>query len=397
MPLCFATGAPVNVSVTVFVEFIGDIDEINMVCLLCCYVEVSQSDFIPRCHEIYQHKSAQTIRYHISKVQNVLLVRVIYISTCKFFKTLEKCKLPGVGALLTNPLGHPLVFWQPLSQVLSPSVGTSKRESWERGWCFESDGVLVFKLTTHSERFFFSDRNIIKYKNEMSRFVFREAIELTGFFFIYLNRNLPQSCTFVSTGWTPVCNITIQGTPRDLPSILKCSNLSGFPTLTSLASRMVSNTISQILMRWSGYGQMDQCCTVWGEWGMDMSIYSPGGQVTGLSSGKYVPLASHNSYPIIGHSVAKYRHHPIHFWQNIVFTIQTKYLSVYASILLTRSSWNELTHWLNLMKSKSVFIFNSLPTSIFWYPNPGKCAFPWNCNPIHENATPSSGTSPLAC
>ena len=157
IPLCFATGAPVNVSVTVFVEFIGDIDEINMVCLLCCYVEVSQSDFIPRYHEIYQHKSAQTIRYHISKVQNVLLVqfRVIYISTCKFFKTLEKCKLPGVGALLTNPLGHPLVFWQPLSQVLSPSVGTSKRESWERGWCFESDGVLVFKLTIHSERFFF--------------------------------------------------------------------------------------------------------------------------------------------------------------------------------------------------------------------------------------------------
>ena len=30
-----------NVSVTVFVEFIGDIDEINMVCLLCYYVEDS--------------------------------------------------------------------------------------------------------------------------------------------------------------------------------------------------------------------------------------------------------------------------------------------------------------------------------------------------------------------
>ena len=230
----------------------------------------------------------------------------------------------------------------------------------------------------------------------MSRFVFREAIELTGFFFIYLNRNLPQSCTFVSTGWTPVCNITIQGTPRDLPSILKCSNLSGFPTLTSLASRMVSNTISQILMRWSGYGQMDQCCTVWGEWGMDMSIYSPGGQVTGLSSGKYVPLASHNSYPIIGHSVAKYRYHPIHFWQNIVFAIPTKYLSVYASILLTRSSWNELTHWLNLMKSKSVFIFNSLLTSIFWYAKSRKMCVPMKLQPHSRKCDPIQRHIPIS-
>ena len=118
---------------------------------------------------------------------------------------------------------------------------------------------------------------ISKNKNEISRFVSLEAIEQTGFFFIYLNRNLPQSCTFVSTGWTNVCNIAIQDTPRDLPSIHKCSNLSGYPTLTSLASRMVSNTISRTLMRWSDYGQMDQCCTVWGEWGLDMSIYSPGG------------------------------------------------------------------------------------------------------------------------
>ena len=39
--VCFAAGEPVNVSVSVFVEFIGDIDEINMVCLLCYYVEDS--------------------------------------------------------------------------------------------------------------------------------------------------------------------------------------------------------------------------------------------------------------------------------------------------------------------------------------------------------------------
>ena len=156
--------------------------------------------------------------------------------------------------------------------------------SW--GWCLTYQPRVVFwkwrryclfnpTITQHG---FSSDRNIMKNKNEISRFVSWEGIEQFGFFFIYLNRNLPQSCTFVSTGWTNVCNIAIQDTPRDLPSIHKCSNLSGYPTLTSLASRMVWNTISQILMRWSDYGQMDQCCTVWGEWGLNMSIYSPRGR-----------------------------------------------------------------------------------------------------------------------
>ena len=164
----------------------------------------------------------------------------------------------------------------------------------------------------------------MKNKNQISRFVSWEAIEQIGFFFIYLNRNLPQSCTFVSTGWTNVCNIAIQDTPRDLLSIHKCSNLSGYPTLTSLASRMVSNTISRILMKWSGYGQMDQCCTVWGEWGLDMSIYSPGGErLLGLIFAGYVSLASQNPYPIIFYSIAKYRPHLGHFWENVLFTIPT--------------------------------------------------------------------------
>lgn len=127
------------------------------------------------------------------------------------------------------------------------------------------------------------------------------------FFSICLNRNLPPSCTFVSIGWTDVCNITIQDTPRDLPSIRKCSNLSGYPTLTSLASRMVSNTISRILMRWSGYGQMDQCCTVWGEWGLrwvSEDLFPLGERLLGLIFAGYVPLASQNPYPIISYSVA---------------------------------------------------------------------------------------------
>ena len=113
----------------------------------------------------------------------------------------------------------------------------------------ERTASLLIQPNYSLRTLFFSDRNIIKNKNEISRFVSLEAIEQIGFFFIYLNRNLPQSCTFVSTGWTNVCNIAIQDTPRDLPSIHKCSNLSGYPTLTSLASRMVSNMISRILMK----------------------------------------------------------------------------------------------------------------------------------------------------
>ena len=197
-----------------------------------------------------------------------------HISTWQFFKTREKYKFPGADVSLTNPVS-----------------------------CFGKDGVIAYSTQLFTQDAFFSDWNIIKNKNEISIFVSLEAIEQIGFFFIYLNRNLPQSCTFVSTGWTNVCNIAIQDTPRDLPSIHKCSNLSGYPTLTSLASRMVSNTISRILMKWSGYGQMDQCCTVWGEWGLDMSIYSPGGErLLGLIFAGYVSLASQNPYPIIFYS-----------------------------------------------------------------------------------------------
>ena len=41
-----------------------------------------------------------------------------------------------------------------------------------------------------------------------------------------------------------------------------------------------------------------------------------------------------------------------HFWANVILAIPTYSLSVYASTLkslLTRSSWNKLTHFLNLM------------------------------------------------
>ena len=43
-----------------------------------------------------------------------------------------------------------------------------------------------------------------------------------------------------------------------------------------------------------------------------------GGGLLGLIFAGYVPLASQNPYPIIVYSVAKYRPHLIHFWENVV-------------------------------------------------------------------------------
>jgi len=55
-----------------------------------------------------------------------------------------------------------------------------------------------------------------------------------------------------------------------------------------------------------------------------MSIYSPWGErLLGLIFAGYVPLASQNPYRIIVYSVAKYRPHLSHFWENVIFTIPT--------------------------------------------------------------------------
>ena len=48
------------------------------------------------------------------------------------------------------------------------------------------------------------------------------------------------------------------------------------------------------------------------------------GSALGLIYDGYVPLASKNPYPIIVYSVAKYRPHLIHFWENVIFVIPTK-------------------------------------------------------------------------
>ena len=52
------------------------------------------------------------------------------------------------------------------------------------------------------------------------------------------------------------------------------------------------------------------------------SVQDPGG-LLGLIFAWYVPLASHNPYPVIVYFVAKYRPHPRHFWKNVIFAIPT--------------------------------------------------------------------------
>ena len=48
-------------------------------------------------------------------------------------------------------------------------------------------------------------------------------------------------------------------------------------------------------------------------------IYVP----PGLDFAGYVPQASQNPYPIIVYSLAKYRPHLSHFWENVIFAIPT--------------------------------------------------------------------------
>ena len=48
-----------------------------------------------------------------------------------------------------------------------------------------------------------------------------------------------------------------------------------------------------------------------------------GGRLLGLILAGYVPLGSQNPYPIIVYSVAKYRLHLSHFWENVIFRIPT--------------------------------------------------------------------------
>ena len=119
----------------------------------------------------------------------------------------------------------------------------------------------------------------------------------------------------------------------------------------------------------------------------------------GSSFAGYVPLAFQNPHPIIVYSVANYRPHLSHFWANvIVISLRTE---CNASRLLS-------------IKTTTGTIFFKLRIFLFSNPCLPELSFPRNPenvrphssnstkNAIHynqpscENATPSSGTSPVA-
>ena len=66
---------------------------------------------------------------------------------------------------------------------------------------------------------------------------------------------------------------------------------------------------------------------------MSCSVYEVGVGGGEEGGGGYVPLASQSPCPIIIYFVASYRPHLSHFWENVIFAIPTKSLSIYASTL----------------------------------------------------------------
>ena len=68
----------------------------------------------------------------------------------------------------------------------------------------------------------------------------------------------------------------------------------------------------------------------------------------GFSFAGYVPLASQSPCPIIVYFVASYRPHLSHFWENVIFAIPTKSLSIYASTSFWTGGFVLLCNWLIL-------------------------------------------------
>ena len=104
--------------------------------------------------------------------------------------------------------------------------------------------------------------------------------------------------------------------------------------------------------------------------GFFVCLSEPGGVLGSIFAG-YVPLSSQNPYPVIVYSVAIYRAHLSHFWPRIVLVLNPCLLE----FSYPRNPENVRSHSSNSTK---------------------------NVTPSHysqstcENATPSSGTSPVA-
>ena len=69
------------------------------------------------------------------------------------------------------------------------------------------------------------------------------------------------------------------------------------------------------------------------------------GEVLGFSFAGYVLLASQSHCPIIVFFVASYRPHLSHFWENVIFAIPTKSLSIYAFTLFWTGGFALLCNW----------------------------------------------------
>ena len=124
-----------------------------------------------------------------------------------------------------------------------------------------------------------------------------------------------------------------------------------------------------------------------------MSLGRGGGGVLGLLFAGYVPLASQSPYPIIVYFLANYRPHLSHCLVNVIFTIPTKSLSIYASTL---SMWFHAAAWnavnasllLNLINNNFlIFLTKILPILSLYLPPKSKNLRPHSSNSV-ENATP---------
>ena len=73
-----------------------------------------------------------------------------------------------------------------------------------------------------------------------------------------------------------------------------------------------------------------------------------GGGGTWVQFAGCVPLASQSPCPIIVFFVASYRPHLSHFWENVIFAIPNKSLSIYASTLFWTGGFVLLCNWLIL-------------------------------------------------
>ena len=127
------------------------------------------------------------------------------------------------------------------------------------------------------------------------------------------------------------------------------------------------------------------------------TVTIPGGGVLGWSLVGYVPLASQNPYPIIVYSVASYRPHLSRFWANVIVISRTEFN---ASRLLN------IKTTAGTIFQPRIFLFLNPCLPEFSYPknsenlrphssNSTKNVTPFSVSPVVENATPSSGTSPV--